>query len=241
LNSHVAPEFMLDEVLKPASDPRIRVMFDKNISAGVENSDYFSMPSELTSTEQETNIGLGKYAILDASTFLLNTAFPGIIMTCAEVNFLKAEAFERWGSSAQAQTAYETAIKQSVDFYFYLNALGAASRGASAEDAVTSDELAALLNSPEVLYAGTTAEKLERIWTQKWLHFGFMQSIESWAEVRRTNYPQLTFVPDNSTPGSVVPPARLVYPTTEKTYNPANYATVEAEDTPETKIFWDVN
>jgi hypothetical protein len=241
LTSHIAPEFLVDDVLKPSGDPRIRVLFDKNVSGGVQNADYFSMPATATATEQETNIAAGKYAVLDSTTFLFNTKFPGIIITSAEVNFIKAEAYERWGSTTEAKIAYDKAVTDAVNFAFYLNQLGATFRGVEAEPAVTPTEISDLLNSATVTYAGTTDEKLQKIWTQKWVSFGFMQSIQSWAEVRRTNYPQLTFVPDNGTAGSEMPPARLLYPDSEKVYNAENYQEVQASDTRDTKIFWDIN
>jgi hypothetical protein len=170
----------------------------------------------------------------------LNTAFPGIIITASEVNFLKAEAFERWGSTADAQIAYEKAVTQAVDFVFYLNKLGADFRGADPEPAVTPLEMTTLLSSPTVTYAGTKDQKLAKIGTQKWLSLGFMQSVEAWTELRRTNYPVLTFVPDPSTPEAVMPPSRLVYPGTEKVYNAINFEAVSPSDFPTTKIFWDV-
>jgi hypothetical protein len=237
LNSHVAPEYMLEEVLKPANDPRIRVLFDKNrTSAGVYNADYYAMPSDITSDIQEENIGKGMYAVLDSATFLFNTKFPGIVITSSEVNFLKAEAQERWGSTDEAQLAYEKGVTESVNFYFYLNQLGAGT-----ESAVTGAELAALIAEPSVAYAGTTEEKLVKIWTQKWLSFGFMQSVQSWSDLRRTNYPVLTFSPDNSTQGYELPSTRLVYPPNEKTYNAENYSAVAGSDVSTGKIFWDVN
>jgi hypothetical protein len=242
LNSHVAPEFLLDGVLKPSGDPRIRVLFDKNVSNKVQNADYYSMPSNLSSTDQEKGIADGKYAVLDSSTYLFNTALPGIVITSAEVNFLKAEAYERWGSTADAQAAYEKAVTQAVAFSFYLNDLGANFRGienADKEPAVTETEISNLLASAPVAYTGTRAEKLARIWTQKWVSFGFIQSIQSWTELRRTKYPVLSFTPDN-TPGSELPPTRLLYPGSEKTYNAANYSKVEAKDNATTRIFWDV-
>jgi len=241
LNSHVAPEFMVESVLRPAVDPRMRVLFDKNVSSGVHNPDYYSMPVDETASVQEENISKGKYAVLDSSTFLMNTKMPGIVFSSPEVYFLKAEAFERWGSTAEAQTAYETGIRQSIGFYFSLNSIGATSRGVAAEPSASEAEITTVINALNVVYAGSSAEKQQRIWTQKWLHFGLMQSVQGWAELRRTNYPQLTFVPDNSTPDSSLPPSRLVYPSSEKTYNPVNYAKVQPKDTPGIEIFWDVN
>ncbi len=235
LNSHIAPEFLLDDILKPANDPRIRVWFDKNSSAGIPNEDYLSMPSDLSSTEQETNISQGKYAILDSATFLFNRAFPGIVINSAEVNFLKAEAYQRWGNTGDAKAAYEQGVTDAVNFLFYLNSLGGGT-----EEEVTPEELANLLASPSVTYAGTNDELLAKIWTQKWLSFGFIQSIQSWAEVRRTNTPSLTFLPDLSTPNAEIPPTRLLYPSSEITYNAVNYARVASNDVANGRIFWDV-
>ena len=240
LTSHIAPEFLLESVLKPASDPRIRALFDKNVSGGVPNAGYNSMPANIPSSVQETNITAGKYALLDSTTFMFNTKFPGIVITASEVNFLKAEAFERWGSTADAQTAYEKAVTQAVDFVFFLNGIGADFRGTGSEELPTGVEMATFKNSPSVAYIGSSQEKLAKIWTQKWVSLGFMQSIEAWSEVRRTGYPALTFVPDNSTSGSELPPARLLYPGTEKVYNAANYEAVSAKDNATTAIFWDV-
>lgn len=241
LTSHIAPKYLVEDVLKPVADPRLRALFDKNVSGGVYNADYNAMPNDVPSSEQELNITAGKYAIMDSSTFLLNTQFPGIVFTASEVNFLKAEALERWGNSADAMTAYEKAVKQAVDFAFYLNGIGAASRGADAEVLPTAGEMTDLLSSPSVAYAGTQEEKLARIWTQKWVSLGFMQSIEAWAETRRTGYPVLTFTPDNSTPGFEMPPTRLLYPGTEKVYNAANYEQVADDDKTTTTLFWDVD
>jgi hypothetical protein len=238
LNSHVAPEFLLDGVLKPANDPRIRTLYDKNSNTdtGVPNADYFAMPKDITSDVQEQNIADGMYAVLDSATFLFNVKFPGIVITSSEVNFLKAEAFERWGSTTDAQAAYEKAVTHAVNFTFYLNKLGG---GDEAEPTAT--EISDLLAAPSVAYTGTREEKLAKLWTQKWVSFGFMQSIQSWAEMRRTNYPALTFTPDNATIGFEMPASRLVYPPNEKTFNPDNYAAVAAKDKPTEKIFWDVN
>ncbi|WP_407689953.1 SusD/RagB family nutrient-binding outer membrane lipoprotein [Saccharicrinis fermentans] len=34
--------------------------------------------------------------------------------------------------------------------------------------------------------ASSTVGRLEKIYVQKWIHFGFLQSIQSWSEYRRT-------------------------------------------------------
>ena len=240
LTSHYAPDYMLNKVMLPANDPRIPVMFDKfgqTVSGKfVPNQTYQAMPVTFTAAQQEAEFA--KYSILDSTTFLENALLPGIVITAPEVNFLKAEAFERWGSSADAQAAYETAVKQSVTFYYYLNNLNTAGRAVLAKPADA--EINTFVTASPIAYAGSPTDKLALIWTQKWLHFGFLQSTQAWAEYRRTNYPQLIF-PSATLSGYERPPLRLVYPSNEKSYNSTNYQAVQPGDTRDTRIFWDVN
>lgn len=237
VSAHAAPQFLLEEVLKPANDPRIRVLFDKNTTTeGVFNADYYAMPTDAASSVQEENLGKRNYAILDSTTFLTNNKFPGIVITSSEVNFLKAEAFERWGDTGAAQAAYEKGVADAVKFSFYLHNLAPGPKDEPLDD----DELSDMLSTSVVEYTGTSDEKLQKIWIQKWVSFGFIQSVQGWSELRRTKYPELSFLPDNSTPEFLLPPSRLVYPPNEKTFNEVNYAKVAAQDTPSGKIFWDV-
>ncbi|MBS7564861.1 SusD/RagB family nutrient-binding outer membrane lipoprotein [Mucilaginibacter sp. Bleaf8] len=242
LPSHYASDYLLNKVMLPSNDPRIPVMFDKygrtvNIDKKdvfVPNKEYRAMPITFTSNEQEASFP--DYAILDSATFLQNPGLPGIVITAPEVNFLKAEAFERWGGDAK--TAYETAVKQSVTFYYYLNSLN--TTGLTVLPAPASTVVNDFVTSSTIAYTGSSTEKLAKVWTEKWVHLGFLQSIEAWSEYRRTNYPQLTF-PAAGLSGYQTPPTRLIYPTSEKTRNSTNYQAVSGKDTRNTKIFWDVN
>jgi hypothetical protein len=238
IGSFSAPYHMLENVLKPADDPRIPVLFEKYGQtiggAFVPNAEYTAMPLSLGAEDQTRD--RGKYAIVDSATFLNNINLPGIVMTAAEVNFLKAEAFERWGGGDPEQ-AYELALRQSVDFYYYLN--NSSSNATGKEEAPTEEEITAFLENPTVAYTGSQEEKLGKIWTQKWVHFGFLQSVQSWSEYRRTGYPELEFVPATLS-GYELPPSRLVYPSNEAAYNKDNYETVRAGDVRSGKLFWDV-
>ncbi|MEP7258756.1 MAG: SusD/RagB family nutrient-binding outer membrane lipoprotein, partial [Flavitalea sp.] len=160
---------------------------------------------------------------------------PGIVITASEINFLKAEAFQRWGNG-NSQTAYETALRQSVAFYYYLNGLNTTLR--TPLPVPSQQEVDNFLHQTSVKYSGTAEEKLSRIWIQKWVHFGFLQSVQSWSEYRRTKYPQLSFYP-STLPGFELPPSRLTYPSTEISYN-FNYQSVKDRDNRNVKIFWDV-
>ncbi len=236
--NYPAPFYLLEEVLKPTDDPRIPVLFDKyGKTVGVTfvpNENFTALSLDKTLIEQQQE--LGEHAIIDSSTYLFNSKIPGVVMTSSEVNFLRAEAYERWGGG-DAKEAYEKAVVQSIDFYYYLNSLNSQPKGPLVKP--TEDEKYAFVRDTEAIqYDGTSEEKLSRIWTQKWVHFGFLQAVQSWAELRRTKYPRLTFMPSSLT-GYELPPSRLTYPVNEKTYN-ENYADVAANDFRDSKIFWDV-
>ena len=237
LTNFSAPEYLLNQVMKPANDPRIPAMFDKYgqtvNDVFIPNSNYNGLVVNMPIDQQQIHIG--KFAILDSATFLYNSKLPGIVITAPEVNFLKAEAFERWGGG-DAKTFYEKAVKQSVVFYYYLNGLNTVTRPPLPVPSDASVEQ--FLQNTFISYTGTTDEKLKKIWVQKWAHFGFLQSVQSWSEYRRTKYPQLNFYP-STLPGYELPPSRLVYPASETSYNP-NYLLVKENDTRNRKLFWDV-
>ncbi|WP_207532398.1 SusD/RagB family nutrient-binding outer membrane lipoprotein [Desertivirga arenae] len=237
IGSYSAPDYMLNTVMLPANDPRIPVMFDKygrtTNNVFVPNPTWRAQPVSFTSEQQAST--LADYAILDSATFLQNRNMPGIVITAPEVNFIKAEAYQRWGGG-DAKAAYDLALRQSVTFYYFLNHLNTTLK---TEATPATSVIDAFVNNSSASYTGTDAQKLSKIYTQKWLHFGFLQSIQAWSEYRRTNTPSLTF-PVQTLVNYQNPPTRLVYPSEEKTFNP-NYDAVRAEDTRTTKIFWDVN
>lgn len=239
-NSNSAPDYMLNTVMNPVNDPRMAVIFDKNGTVDpttkvfTPNLEYKALPVDATSDFAEKN--RTKYAIVDSATFLLNRKLPGILITAPEINLIKAEAYERWGNTTDAKKAFETAVKQSVTFYYYLNGINSTGQVIVAKPA--DSEISAFVT--RLSYGGTTDDKLSKIWTQKWLHFGFLQANQAWAEYRRTDCPKLTFPSVGKLSGYETPPTRLIYPTSEKSYNEVNYKAIQAKDTRTTRIFWDV-
>jgi hypothetical protein len=231
-NGPIAPEYLLEDVMVASNDPRTPVFWNKS-SAG-----YVGLPIGSTTTTAESMLSNNLVSTIDSATFIKNINVPGVVFTAAEVSFLKAEAYERWGLGT-ASTAYETGISQSIDFYFDLNSSAVYSGySATAETAPTTSEIASFIAGDSIAYSGTTTEKLAKIYTQKWLNFFILQAGQAWAEYRRTGYPALTFYDDPSYTSALQPPTRLLYPSTETTYNSTNYAAVSSEDTRDTKIFW---
>ena len=153
-----------------------------------------------------------------------NRAF--IIMTGSEVQFLLAEAKQRYSDVTLPNTAqayFEAGILQSF------RVLGANTAGATAYK-----------GSKVVNYDwDTTTDKLTAIAIQKWIALTNFSGLEAWSEYRRTNLPV--------TPQSIqVPeankrPVRLYYPNTEAGSNVANVSAQGTVDVFSTKLFWDVD
>jgi len=240
LPSFYAPDYMLNTVLLTSNDPRTNVLFDKfgktENNVFVPNPTFKAMP--ITFNNAQVNAEFRNYSTVDSATAWINNKLPGVLMTATETNLIKAEAQERWGTDAAAKTAYETAVKQSVDFYYYLNA--SSSNNAKATKP-SSEVINKFVTESNIAFSGDKNAKLKLIGTQKWLHFGWLQGEQAWSEYRRTGYPTLPAFPVSSLNGFQRPPVRLTYPSSEITNNSENYQAVRSKDTRDTKIFWDVN
>lgn len=232
-----APDFMVNGLLNPSGDPRLQVMFSKNV-----DGEYKGLPIAWSASEQNAAMAANEISRIDTATYTRNDKFPGIIITAAEISFFKAEAAERWGLG-DAKAEYEKGIRQSIEYLYYINALNDNADGTNfvAKVPPTEQEISAFLANAIVSYTGSQSEKLEKIGTQQWLNYGLIQSYLGWSEVRRTGFPRLTFVTDNSSNQAPLPPNRLVYPESERNYNSVNYQAVQAQDQSTTKLFWDVN
>jgi hypothetical protein len=227
-----APKYMLDLMVNN-NDPRTDVYFDPNYTNG-----YKGVPYNVTSVEYEA----GGFATYDSATFYYNYNVPHVFFTAAEVSFIKAEAGERWGIGS-AQNAYETAITQSVGFWYGINQSRILRDGTPKQWPVlttpSATAIATFLAQPAIAYTGAQTEKLAKIYTQKWLNFSVLQADQAWSELRRTDYPVLQF--STSPNGNAASrPLRLLYPATERLYNTANYDKVASKDSRTQKIFWDV-
>ncbi|UII20876.1 SusD/RagB family nutrient-binding outer membrane lipoprotein [Fulvivirga ligni] len=230
-----AGDFMLDDVMVANNDPRTDVFWDAG-SGG-----FVGVPTDATTNEQQNLANDGVLATFDTLTFLYNWNIPGVLFTAAEMNFIKAETFEKWGGG-DAEGAYQEGIKESIDFYYWLNQSAVESNSFTfsrvSMDSPAESTINDYLSDPDIAYTGSTAEKIEKIATQKWIHYFILQPGQAWSEIRRTGYPQLN-LPEDPTTGEL-PPARLLYPPTERSNNGTNYAAVAAKDTRDTKVFWDV-
>lgn len=152
---------------------------------------------------------------------------PYILMTATEVQFLLAEAKQRYGAAitfaGTAQSYYEEGVRQSFRL------LGVANATTLANTLLASGKVDADW--------AASPDKLKAIAIQKWIGLTNFSGLESWTEYRRTNLP---VTPQASTVASANRPLRLFYPSSEAGSN-SNVAKQGTIDVFATKIFWDVD
>jgi hypothetical protein len=182
------------------------------------------------------------------------------LMTAAEAWFLKAEASLRgWAGAGDAGTDYNNGVTASfaqygLDATAYLN--DATSTAAQYIDpkAITAGQNNITTGSPYLSTitikwdnSASTAQKLERIITQKYIAM-FPDGQEAWSEFRRTLYPKLYPNVVNFSNGTI-PTAKFIrrinFALSERNTNPNGVADAVKKlggpDTGGTPLWWDVN
>jgi Susd and RagB outer membrane lipoprotein len=171
------------------------------------------------------------------------------LMLMAEARFLKAEAelngYIAGGLGAATTTYYEGITASFAYLYKDENesiVTPVAPLAASYISANAGNRLV------EIEVASTPAQQLEAIITQKYIALNMINSDEAYNEFRRTGYPATIpggaaafDIASNKSTATSRPdrlPTRIMYPSTEQSFNAANYRAV---DFLEELIFWDPN
>lgn len=245
----------MEDVLKNYNDPRLFAYAQPTTAsdAGMvgDPSDYSGVPNGLAdesaleySPSGDPSKGgsnyLSRAGLLFSCSACSSLASPigyqAIIISYSEVQFVLAEAREKGIINiGDAETYYLNGIKGS--FNYYEARLRVANLNPIA-DVVQSP--ANYYVQPEVVYAGTNMEKLEKIGMQKWLSLYF-NGMEAWYDWRRTGIPSIT-----PGPAAFVPtvPVRFMYPTSVQALNKENYDIAidnQGEDRITTRVWWDVD
>ncbi|MFV0530978.1 MAG: SusD/RagB family nutrient-binding outer membrane lipoprotein [Flavobacteriales bacterium] len=165
-----------------------------------------------------------------ASIVILNPTDAFYFISEAESYFLQAEADLRYNGGANAQALYEKGVKAAFTQWGL--------------------DGTSLLAGAYAYPAGTIAENLEAIITQKWISFFPGNGYEAFIEHNRTNYPVETttaqsdpaYIPGQfaySIEGQTgkVFPRRLEYPIDESQRNPNTPAVIPITE----KVWYDVN
>jgi len=199
---------VLISTLKANSDPRLPVYARTN-KWGAYNGYKFG-PTQLSDTLNNGNnvSGIGTRFANDPKGF-------SPFMNCAEISFIKAEAYARNLVTGTAQTAYEAGITLSLS-----------------ENGIAAAAITTYLAQPGVAWGAVAADNLKKIYLQKWLCL-YKQSVEAWAESRRTDVPLMTNISKNYSSTHTRPPFRMAYADEEKSLN-KNFPTTVVE----TDIFW---
>lgn len=204
-------EFFIN-TLNSWTDPRL-AKWANTVSGGV----YAGIPSGYTpGTQQE------RQSVYLAA--LKNEPLLGNMLNFAEVQFMLAEAALKGFITGNPKTYYENGVNAAITFWGLT-----VPAGHLAKPAVAWDD------------AATTAQKLEKIITQKYYTF-FFTDFQSWFEYRRTGYPTLPMGPGVQNGGQM--PSRLVYPVSVQSLNKTNYDAAVANmggDNMQVKVWWDIN
>lgn len=161
---------------------------------------------------------------------------PGVVMTCAEVNLLLAEAsLKKWNTGGTVEGFYSKGVRAAMDFladnYGY--------------DRISDNDFNAYIAGNGI---GHTEQQVKAaINTQAWI-LHFTNPAECWANVRRSGYPRLKSPAEYGfgqylTGGKDIP-VRLCYPTLESSYNKPGYdealKRMGGKDSWNTHVWWDV-
>ncbi len=177
-----------------------------------------------------------------------------IWMTAAEVAFLRAEgaAVFGWSMGGSAEDFYNKGIQLSFEQYGCGDATDYINDDTSVPEHYTCPDGSNPYNGTYSTITikwddnASTEEKQERIITQKWIANMYLGN-ESWADIRRTGYPQLFIPAMINAAGGVTNPARgaqrMPYPQEEYTNNSANIMTAVSNylggpDNMGTKLWW---
>ena len=162
---------------------------------------------------------------------------PGVVMTCAEVNLLLAEAsLKKWNTGGTVEGFYSKGVRAAMDFladnYGY--------------DRISDNDFNAYIAGNGTGH--TEQQAKAAINTQAWI-LHFTNPAECWANVRRSGYPRLKSPAEYGfgqylTGGKDIP-VRLCYPTLESSYNKPGYdealKRMGGKDSWNTHVWWDVD
>jgi hypothetical protein len=171
---------------------------------------------------------------------LIETAFEGMQLEYAEVEFLRAEAAVR---------GWTTGVGTGLAADHYAEAIGADMQywsNASSEEEITSTDISNYLAQTEVAFPATGQEaQLNAIAEQKWLGL-YMQGRQAWVEWRRLDHPTFNYQdidnPNVTSEDDI--PVRFTYPADEQNLNESNWEEASSAiggDELNTLLFWDTD
>lgn len=158
---------------------------------------------------------------------VMDPTFEALFIDASETQFFLAEAVERGFSvTGTAEEHYNAGVTQSILYW-----------------GGTAAEAADYLAQANVAYSTADGDWKEKIGTQKWIAYN-NRGWDSWIEWRRLDQPVLLPPSGPSIPNALTIPTRMIYPVIEQTVNGDQWTTAAGRynsDSPNAKLFWDVN
>jgi Starch-binding associating with outer membrane len=194
--------------------------------------EYFYVPAQTTGTVVGRDIGStsgtegnGNVSAVNGPGVAKGADQSAVIIGAFESLFLQAEAVQRGYLTGDAAALYKSAVEQSFVLLGVTDAVSSA------------DTYIAQANNANVNYE-TSANKLKTLIIQKWAACNTIDPLESYSDWRRLGIPTDLVV--SNYPGSQAShiPYRLVYPTSETSYNSAAVEAQGTVDALTSKVFW---
>lgn len=212
-------------------DPRLPILAARRSDGSTALADLKGLPNGLDLEMLLANTGeenTDLYAEPNQA-ILAGLDAPMIFQTYAEVEFMLAEAAERWGlAGGNPEPHYNAGVRAAMKMLELY----------SADAAIADADIDAYL----VAKPFDAPNAIEQINTQYWAAtmFNWYETFSNW---RRTGFPVLVPVnyPGNETGGTI--PRRLTYSQGDQANNPDNYAAAISAQGPDeltTRVWWDV-
>lgn len=190
---------------------------------------YEGAPTEQAADQLALNNQAGKYSLINKRYVAVKIGDPMFKFTYAEQCFIIAEAIEEGWVSGVAKDYYESGVKAMLKFFMTVPSATPENLHGMAIDQTYIDNYF----TGEAAYktAGTKTERLQQVWTQRWLIDFFQGNGLNYPQFLRTGYPNFpldqatSLNPDDKT----VYPKRWKYPTGEQVTNPVNYENAIAD------------
>jgi hypothetical protein len=223
-------DFMADN-----NDPRLEVFAKVYGSGSTDPADQIGMPNGYDTNGGEFDIStepnypgdMANYSTLRNEIFCALNA-PTFVLTYAQVELLLAEAAVKgFGVGGTPEEHYNAGVTAAMEYLAMYNEQGT----------IASEDIDAYLAANP--YSPANGE--EMIGEQYWVA-SFLDWYETWANWRRTDYPQLSPVdyPGNATGGTI--PRRMLYPSHESSNNATNYSEAisrQGSNEFNTRVWWD--
>ncbi len=172
----------------------------------------------------------------NASVTLQTDPYTGIIMNCAEVDFILAEAAAKGWISGTGEAYYTKGIADGLNYWL-----------PAKFTSTTDPELLSYIRAADIGWSNSlpldntatnAPSKMEYIHLQKYYAM-FLVDFQQWFEYRRTGHPFLPKGTGLANGGRM--PARLNYPLASQSTNPTSYANAVAAQGPDninTLVWW---